>query len=399
MNDKNSLLALLHRRALPVAGILAISLAVVEVAVDWLTWIEFNEAIVYTLPLILAAAARNRKLLWRLTAALAVMTFAVYYVQIPAGVFSIAEPYFIDRALAAVTLLTTAIMLHAWTLAIDAIERQNGELTAANSELVRLRDEVVRQNEELDIRRREAEEANTRKSRMLATASHDIRSPLNAINLMAQVLRTSAGDPVHYADVSKMAERLQANVLSMADLVSEVLDISTIDSGATEMHQTLFSLEGLLVEECQILQPLAESRGLYLSVEPFDNELRVFTDRVKLGRVIANLVTNAVKFTDAGGVTLLTEKTLDGQISIRVCDTGRGISADHQARIFDEFTQVRPTDARVGWGLGLAICRRLAAAMGGSIMVESELGRGSTFFIHLPASCVHGETAIGKSAN
>jgi len=399
MNDKNSLLALLHRRALPLAGILAISLAVIEVAVDWLTWIEFNEAIVYTLPLILAAAARNRKLLWRLTAALAVMTFAVYYVQIPAGAFSIKEPYFIDRALAAVTLLTTAVLLHAWTLAIDAIERQNGELTAANSELVRLRDEVVRQNEELDIRRREAEEANTRKSRMLATASHDIRSPLNAINLMAQVLRTSAGDPVHFADVSRMAERLQANVLSMADLVSEVLDISTIDLGATEMHQTLFSLESLLVEECQILQPLAESRGLYLLVEPFDNELRVFTDRVKLGRVIANLVTNAVKFTDVGGVTLLTEKTLDGQISIRVCDTGRGISADHQARIFDEFTQVRPTDARGGWGLGLAICRRLAAAMGGSIMVESELGKGSTFFIQLPASCVHNETAIGTSAN
>lgn len=399
MIEKQDLLSVLHRRALPLAGILAISLAVIEVAVDWLTWIEFNEAIVYTLPLILAAAARNRKLLWRLTAALAVMTFAVYYVQIPAGVFSIQEPYFIDRALAAVTLITTAILLHAWTLAIDAIERQNDKLTDANSELVRLRDEVVRQNEELDIRRREAEEANTRKSRMLATASHDIRSPLNAINLMAQVLRTSAGDPVHYADVSRMAERLQANVLSMADLVSEVLDISTIDSGATEMHQTLFSLEGLLVEECQILQPLAESRGLYLSVEPFDRELRVFTDRVKLGRVIANLVTNAVKFTDAGGVTLVSEKTLDGQISIRVCDTGRGISADHQARIFDEFTQVRPTDARVGWGLGLAICRRLAAAMGGSIMVESELGKGSTFFIRLPASCVHNETAIGTSAN
>lgn len=399
MIEKQDLLSVLHRRALPLAGILAISLAVIEVAVDWLTWIEFNEAIVYTLPLILAAAARNRKLLWRLTAALAVMTFAVYYVQIPAGVFSIQEPYFIDRALAAVTLITTAILLHAWTLAIDAIERQNDKLTDANSELVRLRDEVVRQNEELDIRRREAEEANTRKSRMLATASHDIRSPLNAINLMAQVLRTSAGDPVHYADVSRMAERLQANVLSMADLVSEVLDISTIDSGATEMHQTLFSIEGLLVEECQILQPLAESRGLYLSVEPFDRELRVFTDRVKLGRVIANLVTNAVKFTDAGGVTLVSEKTLDGQISIRVCDTGRGISADHQARIFDEFTQVRPTDARVGWGLGLAICRRLAAAMGGSIMVESELGKGSTFFIRLPASCVHNETAIGTSAN
>jgi signal transduction histidine kinase len=394
MTDKQNLLRMLHRRALPAAGILAISLAIIEVAVDWLTWIEFNEAIVYTLPLILAAATRNRKLLWWLTAGLAFTTFAVYYVQIPAGAFSLREPYFVDRALAAVTLLTTATLLHAWTLAIDSIEKKNLQLSSANEELVMLRDEVIRQNKELDVRRQQAEEASTQKSRMIANVSHDIRSPLNAINLMAQVLRTSADDPISSPDVSRMAERLQANVLSMSNLVSEVLDISSIDSGRIDLHETLFSLRELLAEECQILLPLAESRGLYLTVEPNDANIRVFTDRIKLARMIANLVTNAVKFTDAGGVSLSTEAAIDGEIIVSVRDTGRGISSEDQLRIFDEFTQIRSTDERGGWGLGLAICRRLAAAMGGSISVQSEIGKGSVFSIHLPESCVDGEPPI-----
>jgi signal transduction histidine kinase len=399
MDDKKDLLNLFHRRALPIAGVLAISLAVVEAAVDWLTWIEFNEAIVYTLPLILAAAARNRTLLWCLTTALAITTFAVYYVQIPAGVFSLREPYFVDRTLAAVTLVTTAALLHAWTLAIDSIDRKREQLTSANQELVQLRDEVIRQNQELDIRRQAAEDASSRKSRMLATASHDLRSPLNAIGLMAQVLRSTAGDPVRQQDVTRMAERLQANVLSMADLVSEVLDISTIDSGGVELHETVFSLGDLLDEERQILLPLAETRSLYLIVEPVAVSLRVRTDRGKLARVIANLVTNALKFTEQGGVALSAETSSDGGVSIAVRDTGRGISAEHQAQIFEEFTQLRSTDARGGWGLGLAICRRLTTAMGGSVSVESEIGKGSNFSVHLPASCVRHEAEARSAAN
>jgi signal transduction histidine kinase len=391
MDDKSGLLNLLHRRALPAAGVLAIVLAVVVAVVDWITWIELNEAIVYSLPLILAAATRNRKLLWWLAALLTITTFAVYYVQVPVGVFSFREPFFIDRALAAITLLTTAALLHAWTLAIDSIEKKNSQLSSANEELVQLRDEVIRQNAELDMRRQQAEEASSRKTRMLATASHDIRSPLNAINLMAQVLRSSAGDPVRQADVSKMAERLQANVLSMADLVSEVLDISTIDSGAIQLHETIFSVRDLLDEECQTLLPLARTRDLYLVAEPVDISYRVLTDRGKLARVIANLVTNALKFTESGGVTLSAEMSADGGLSIEVRDTGRGISAENQSQIFDEFTQLRSTDARGGWGLGLAICRRLATAMGGSISVQSEVGKGSIFSVCLPASCVHHE--------
>ena len=236
------------------------------------------------------------------------------------------------------------MLLHAWTLAIDAIESQradlktqNRQLAEANAQLVRLRDEVTRQNQELDIRRQQAEDASSRKSRMLASVSHDIRSPLNAISLMAEVIRTNAGDPIRAADVSGIAERLQANVLSMADLVSDVLDISSIDSGQIELHETAFHLDELLEEERQLLLPLAESRGLYLTVKPPQAEIIVLADRPKLARVIANLITNAVNFTPTGGVSIESGLLSDGPISIKICDTGVGIEEVDQPRIFDEF--------------------------------------------------------------
>jgi signal transduction histidine kinase len=393
--QKNGLLSLLHRKAWPLAGYLAVCLAIVEVVVDWITWIELNEAIVYTLPLILAAAARNRRLLWGLAVFLAATTFGVYYVQIPPGVFSLTEPFFIDRVLAVVTLLVTAGLLHAWTLAIDAIEaqsrsikQQNEQLLVANAELLQLRDEVMRQNDELDIRRQAAEDASTRKSQILASVSHDIRSPLNAINLMAEIIRSKAGDPVRAADVPGLAERLKANVLSVADLVTEVLDISSIDSGRIELHETVFSLDDLFEEEIDALVPLAENRELYLFAEPSESPIQLYTDRVKLARVIGNLITNAIKFTESGGVRLYARRESDGGAALSVSDTGIGISPADQKRVFDEFSQVRTPASRGGWGLGLAICQRLVTAMGGSISVESEPGRGSTFRVRLPASCV-----------
>jgi signal transduction histidine kinase len=257
----------------------------------------------------------------------------------------------------------------------------------------------MRQNDELDERRRDAEEASTRKTRMIASVSHDIRSPLNAINLMAQVLKSSAGDPVQLPDVTRMAERLQANVHSVSDLVADVLDISKIDSGRIDLNETSFDLMDLMVEQCQILEPLALSRGLYLIVEPLETGIRIFTDRIKLARVIANLITNAVKFTDDGGVALSAVISAGGDVVISVRDTGRGISAEDQSQIFDEFAQVRSADARAGWGLGLAICRRLAASIGGSISIQSEPEKGSTFSVHLPASCVEHQPNARAAAN
>ena len=374
------------------------ALAAVEVAVDWVTWIELNEAIVYTLPLVLAAMARNRRLLWGLTLFLVGTTFAVYAMQIGPGAFSLGEPFFVNRLLAAVTVLLTAGLLHAGTLALEKLDEQshalkvhNERLDAANRELLRCQAEITRQNEELDRRRREAEEASGRKTRLLASVSHDIRSPLSAINLTAEVIRLTADDPELAAKVPGLAQRLQANARALGDLVADVLDISSLESGRVELHESEFAaLHEVLAGECRRLLPLAQAKNLALTADPVVPPVRVRADRVKLTRVLSNLVTNAIKFTEAGGVSLAAGLTPERAVVIRVRDTGVGISPESRDRIFDEWAQLdRPGHDRAdGWGLGLAICRRLVGLMGGAITVESQLNRGSVFSVCLPPSCV-----------
>jgi signal transduction histidine kinase len=408
MTVRKGLLGFLHHRPVPSAGVLAVVLAAVEMVIDGGTWVELNVAILYTLPLVLAAAARNRRLVWGLAVSSVGMTFAVYFVQQgPAG-FSLWEPFFVNRVLAAATVLLTAGLLHAWTLALDTLETQgqslkaqNEQLDAANRELLRCQEEITRQNEELDHRRREAEEASGRKTRLLTSMSHDIRSPLNAINLMAQVIRRTADNPALAAEIPGLAQRLQSNALSLADLVTDVLDIAAFESGRIDLRESEFSLDELLAEECRCLLPLAQAKGLRLAVEPTVAPVWVRADRVKLARVVNNLVTNAIKYTETGGVTLTAGLTPARGVLVRVCDTGVGISPEDLERIFDEFAQLRNPDhdRNKGWGLGLAICWRLLGVMGGTIKVESQPNRGSVFDVHLPPACVvaPGEGSPGRA--
>lgn len=409
MKARTGLLGLLYHRPMPAAGVLAVGLAAALVLIDWVTWIELNESIVYPLPLVLAAMARSRRLLWGLVLFLVGTTFAVYAVQIAPGAFSPDEPFFVNRALSAVTVLLTAGLLHAWTLALEKLDeqerglkRQNERLDAANRELLRCHEEITRQNDELDRRRREAEEANGRKTRLLAAVSHDMRSPLNAITLTAEVIRLTAEDPDLATKVPGLAQRLQANATALGDLVAALLDISALESGRVALHESEFPLNELLVGECGRLLPLAQAKRLALTAEPVAPAVRLRADRVKLTRVIGNLVTNAVKFTEAGGVTLSAGLTPEGAVVVRVHDTGPGIPAASLERIFDEFAQLGDSgrDPAKGWGLGLAICRRLVELMGGAITVASQPGRGSVFSVLLPPACVvsrPGDDRVGQA--
>jgi signal transduction histidine kinase len=388
---------LMSQPPVPVTAALAVPLAVIEVFLDWITRIEVNVSIVYGLPLVLAAAGRSRKLVWALALFLLLMTFSVYAVQIPPGVFSSREPLFVNRVLAAAALLLTAGLLHVWMIAVDTTEAQsralksrNEQLQAANQELHLREQEIARQNEELDRRRREAEEASRRKTRFLASATHDIRTPLNAISLMAEVIRSTADDPSLAAQVPEMAHCLQANALSLADLVSEILDLTRFDSGRLELQETTFSLNDLFADECRRLHPLALDKNLWLKVQPSAPDIALRTDRVKLTRVLGNLVANAIKFTESGVVTVSGSLVPARGVLIHVTDTGVGIAPEHLTKIFDEFAQVgnAARSHHKGWGLGLAICRRLIEALGGQITVDSELNGGSVFTICLPPSCL-----------
>jgi signal transduction histidine kinase len=394
---RTRLLKLLQHRPVPLAGRFAVLLAGLEVLLDVGTWVDLNVSIVYSLPLVLAAAARNRRLLWGLTLALLGATFAVYFLQIEPGRFLFAEPRFIDRVLAALTIALTAVLLDVWMNVLDMLDaqsrllaEQNEGLESVNLELVRHKEEILRQNELLDRRRLEAEEASGRKTRLLASASHDIRAPVNAINLMAEVIRRYAESPLLVGQVPGMAQRLQANAVSLSGLLAEVLDISSFDSGRVEIRDNEILVNELLTEARHRLLPMAEAKGLRLTAELPEPPLWLRTDKVKLTRIVSNLLNNAIKFTERGSVTISAERTPRDGALIRVRDTGVGIAPENLEAVFGEFAQLQGArrGADAGWGLGLAICRRLVTLMGGSIAVESALGRGTVFTVSLPAPSV-----------
>ncbi len=379
MNDRRQRIRFfdyLLDRPMPLAGTLAVLVAALEAAVDWTTWVELDVSAVYGIPLVLAAVARNRRLLWALAAWLVFMTFAAYATQIGPGVLSLHEPYFVNRVMSAAALILSAALCHVWIVAANRLAAQ--------------RQSLLEHNRELDSLRRVAEEASGRKTQLLASVSHDIRSPLATIDLIADLVLRSAGNPALAAQLPDLVRRLRNNTRSLTDLVSALVDISSLDAGQIPVRASEFSLNEWLTEECERLLPLAQAKGLRLISEGPEAPVWLRTDKLKLTRVLSNLVGNAIKFTEAGGVTISAALTPERTPLIRIKDTGVGMSPESLGRIFDEYGQLgnRQRDSNKGWGLGLAICRRLVGVMGGKITVESEPGRGTTFDVHLPASCV-----------
>lgn len=387
------------------AAVIAVALALLLVLLDFATWIELNVAVAYSVPLVFAAGARRPRVLWGLALALVGFIFVVYQAQIPfarvppadaaGSLLSTGDPYLVDRALAALTVLLTAGILQGWLLALRAVELRdaaiadnNSRLAEANRELTRQREEIARQNAELERRQRKVEAISSRKTQMLASISHDIRTPIHSISLMAEVIQRSAASPASAARVASFAQRLQSHALSVAELLTEVIDLASFDAGEVALHPSVFLLDELLREQQQRLAPLAEGKGLKLVVPAGGAALPVCTDKVKLGRIVANLVGNAVKFTSQGTVTLSSTVDPQGRVCVHVADTGCGIKPENLERIFGEFCQEQEAAVQSGsgWGLGLAICRRLTKLLGGELLVESRLGSGSTFTVALPAS-------------
>jgi signal transduction histidine kinase len=366
------------------AGVLAVFLAGLAAYIDWSTWIELNVPVVYGVPLVVSLPTRNRRLLWGMATCLLMTTFIVYEFQSPPGPFSPLEPFFVDRVLAAAAVLLTACLVHIRMSSIDTMDAQRAALRE--------------QNEELERRRREAEEASARKTTLLGFASHDIRTPVNNIKLMAEVIRLAATNQSLTARIPDLADRLHANALSLDHLISDLLDVAHFDSGRVDVQESVFLLNDLLVEVCRDHRALAEAKNLRLVVEAPDQEITVRTDRIKLARVISNIVGNAIKFTQIGSV-VVSASVISDQVSISVRDSGVGIAPAHLDRIFDEFTQLQDGERGQddGWGLGLAICRRLMLALGGNIAVESEPRQGSLFIISLPTGRVGDSADVGSA--
>lgn len=353
--------------------VLAVASMVVEVLLDWTTPIQLNVSVIYSIPLILAGLARERRLLWLLLIALLLMTFIVYAVQIR-GDHIVGALVLQNRVLSAVTMLLTATLMHIWTRALDALEQRDVQIRSHNDDLER--------------RRQETEQASKRKSLLLASLSHDIRTPLHIINLTARAISSEASRLGSAGNIPTLTQQQTANAISVANLVTDILDYSAFELGHIDVHPSDCAINGVLNQLRQRLAPLAEAKRLQLIVDAPPHSLHLRTDPVKFERVFTNLVMNAIKYTDTGSVRVSAGYKDSGGVRICVQDTGVGIPAEHRERIFDEFARLQTSAERgQSWGLGLPICRRLITLLKGTISVESSPGKGSIFIVELPLSC------------
>jgi PAS domain S-box-containing protein len=232
--------------------------------------------------------------------------------------------------------------------------------------------------------RAEAEAANLAKGQFLASMSHELRTPLNAIGGYVDLIQMELRGPVteqQQADLDRV-KRAQQHLLG---LINDVLNFAKLEAGRIELEIRDVALGELLDDLEALIAPQAAARGITYAPAPGDETVSVRADREKLEQVLLNLISNAVKFTGPGGTVSMDWVHADGEVRIRVRDTGCGVPPEKQASIFEPFVQVDPdlTRTRQGTGLGLAISRELARAMGGDITVHSVLGEGSTFTVHL----------------
>jgi signal transduction histidine kinase len=281
-----------------------------------------------------------------------------------------------------------------FVLSIDISERKRAELSIKElNESLELK--VAERTAELRAARERAESADRLKSAFLATMSHELRTPLNSIIGFTGIILQNLAGPLN-PEQDKQLRMVQGSARHLLDLINDVLDISKIEAGQLEVRAAPFDLRVSLERALATVKPLAEKKGLTLQLVAPATLTSVESDRRRVEQILLNLLNNAIKFTERGGVTLAVEIMHESSPTntaatrpiarIQVIDTGIGMKADDMSTLFQPFRQIDTGLERQheGTGLGLAICRRLTELLGGTIRVESSWGRGSVFTVALP---------------
>lgn len=246
-----------------------------------------------------------------------------------------------------------------------------------------LLEELRIEKQAAEAARYEAEVANRAKTQFFTAASHDLRQPLHAMGLFAEALRQRTHEP----EVAQLVNSINASVDALEGLFSELLDITRIDAGGVDVRPQSFELEDILRKLRLHFEPTAFEKGLALTLR--GGRRVVHADPLLVERILRNLVSNAIRYTNDGGV-LVGARLRGDKVLVQVWDSGLGIREEEQAKVFEEFYQVPNTPAvaphqRKGLGLGLAIVKRLADLMGAPITLRSRAGRGTVFSLELPA--------------
>jgi two-component system, sensor histidine kinase len=237
--------------------------------------------------------------------------------------------------------------------------------------------------------RRSADRANEAKSRFLATASHDLRQPLQTLSLLSGALRRTVTDPDAVQALGQQEQAIEA----MSRLLNALLDISKLESGAVKADPTDFAVSGLFEELRLEFAAVAASKGLSFKVDQCAD--CVHSDRSLIEQILKNLLSNAIKYTRQGWVTLACRHESPSSVRLEVLDTGIGIPSEQLRFIYDEFYRVgvSTNSSREGYGLGLSIVRRLVSLLGLELDVSSEVGKGSRFSLAVPVGLSEAQQA------
>jgi PAS domain S-box-containing protein len=268
-------------------------------------------------------------------------------------------------------------------MGIDISERKQAEqaLRILNENLEH---KVADRTRELQAALVRAEAADQLKSSFLATMSHELRTPLNSIIGFSGIMLQGLAGPLN-PEQTKQLGMVRTSSRHLLELINDVLDLSKIEAGQVEVRAEPVDLRELIDRVIALARPLADKKGLALSAKVSPEVGEIVSDRRRVEQILLNLVNNALKFTEQGGVTV-TAAVSPPAVCLRVADTGIGIKPEDLEKLFQPFRQIDTRLAREhdGTGLGLVICRRLATLLGGEISVSSEWARGSEFTMSLP---------------